>query len=491
MYVFKHAMTQEVAYETFLLQRRKVSHGLAGEAIEELYQDRIEEQVDLLCHHFSLAENWPKAVGYGRQAARRAYRLSQFHEAVTLLEQAQVCLLRLPEDRPRQEALIDLQLEMNFALQNLGDLDRVLQNCRDAESVARCLANPVPLGKVFYQFGQAHFFKGEYKRAEQYHLQALEQLKGSGEDALILYVRFMVAVTYLSQAQLEKAAALYSEVIRSQEEHGTQTEYFLEEQPYLPYTHCCTHLGYIRALQGRIEEAKKLVQKGHAPALEQVATLQSRIWCALWHSTFSALVGEDHGALDRVDEVLKLAEKAGSPILSFLGHSAEGNALMAAEQFEAARAAYEQALGAIEGTTYRRFLEAVYYNLVQVTLALGDWPRAERYYQAGLPLVQLNPEREAPRFDFLKGRLLASSSPPNFEEAEVSFEQSIGADEASGAVVLAAQTRFYLAQILAQKGEVERSRSLLTEIRGQFEDWDIPAWQQKCEHALEALEKSR
>ena len=52
------------------------------------------------------------------------------------------------------------------------------------------------------------------------------------------------------------------------------------------------------------------------------------------------------------------------------------------------------------------------------------------------------------------------------------------------AVVLAAQTRFYLAQMLAQKGEVERSRSLHTEIRDQFQDWDISIWQQKCEQVL-------
>jgi len=233
------------------------------------------------------------------------------------------------------------------------------------------------------------------------------------------------------------------------------------------------------------------VQKGHAPALEKVSNPQSKAWCTLWHSAFSALVGQDYGVSARAEEVLKKAEETDSPIFRFLGYSAKGNALMAAEQFDAARAVYEQALGAIEGTTHRRYLEAVYHNLVQVTLGLGDCPQAEQFYQAGLPLVELNPEREAPRFNFLKGRLLASDSPPNFEQAEVFFEQSIRADEASGAVVLAAQTRFYLAQVLAQKGEVERSRSLLSEIGGQFQDWDIPAWQQKCEQALEALEKSR
>ncbi len=219
--------------------------------------------------------------------------------------------------------------------------------------------------------------------------------------------------------------------------------------------------------------------------------MPSRVWCALWHSTFSALVGEDHGALARIEQVLKIVEETDSPILLFLGYTAKGSALTAAEQFESARVVYEKALQAIEGTAHRRFLETVYYNLVRVTLALGDWAEAERYYQAGLPLVQLNPEREAPRFDFLKGRLLASSSPPNFEQAEVLFEQSIRADKTSGAVVLAAQTRFYLAQMLAQKGEVERSRSLLTELRSQFQSWGIPVWQQKCEQELEALDSPK
>ena len=484
-YIFKHAFTQAVAYETLLLKRRKVLHGLVGKAIEELYQERIEEHVDLLYHHFYFAENWPKAVVYGRQAANRAYRLSQFHQAVTLLEQAQTCLLRLPEDRPRQETLIALRLEMSFPLQTLGALDRALQNCQEAESIARGLGSPVTLGKIFHQYGLTHFFMNQHQQSEKYYLQALEQFEGASEDALTLMVKFPLAVTYFSLAHWKKAAALYSEIISTQEADNSQAKYWGNQ--YLPYTHSCTHLGYIRALQGRIEEAKELVQKGNALALEQVVNLQSRIWCALWHSTFSALVGEDFGALARAEGVLKTLDKTPSPILSFLGFAAKGNALMAAEQFEAARVVYEKALQAIEGTTHRRFLETVYYNLVQVSLALGDWAAAERYYQAGLPLAQLNPEKDSPRFDFLKGRLLASSSPPNFGQAQVYFEQSIKADETSGAVVPAAQTRFYLAQMLAQKKKTDRSRSLLNELRSQFQNWRIPFWQQKCEQALGAL----
>jgi class 3 adenylate cyclase/tetratricopeptide (TPR) repeat protein len=484
-YIFKHAFTQAVVYETLLLKRRKILHGLVGKAIEELYQERIEEHVDLLYHHFHLSENWPKAVDYGRQAANRAYRLSQFHETITLLEQAQTCLLRLPEDRPRQETLIALRLEMNWPLQSLGDLGRALQNCQEAESIAQGLGSPVTLGKIFFQYGMTHFFMNQYQQSEMYYLHALEQFEGSSEDALTLMVKFPLAITYFSLAQWKKAAALYSENISIQEAGNSQAEYW--ENRYLPYTHSCTHLGYIRALQGRIEEAKELVQKGNALALEQVANLQSRVWCALWHSTFSTLVGEDFGALARAEGVLKTLDKTPSPILCFLGFAAKGNALMAVEQFEAARVVYEKALQAIEGTTHRRFLETVYYNLVKVALALGDWAGAERYYQAGLPLAQLNPEKDSPRFDFLKGRLLASSSPPNFGQAQVYFEQSIKADETSGAVVPAAQSRYYMAQMLARKGEVERAREMLTGLRSHFQSWSIPVWQQKCEQELETL----
>ena len=81
-FIFKHALTQEVAYESLLLQRRKILHGRVGLTMEALYQDRIEEQVNVLYYHFNEAENWPKAVRYGRQAADKASRLNQYGEAV-------------------------------------------------------------------------------------------------------------------------------------------------------------------------------------------------------------------------------------------------------------------------------------------------------------------------------------------------------------------------------------------------------------------------
>jgi len=485
-YRFKHVLTQEVTYEGILRQKRKELHRLVGQAIEELYQGRIEEQVELLYHHFNMAEDWPKAASYGRQAANKAYRLSQFQHAIRLFEQTKSSLLRLPEDQHRQENLIDLYTEMFWALLFLGHGDQMSQVCHEALSIAKTLESPIALGKALLHYGLYYFHINQHEQAEKYYLQGLDQIEWGSDDRLIIVMKFTLAVNYFSLAQWEKAAKFYFELIHTLEEKSAQTDYY--GVSYLPYTHCCTHLGYIRALQGRMGEARELMRKGYTPDLEQVANLQSRLWCAVWHSAFSALVGMDEGALERAEKALKKAQETDSPLLNFLAYAARGNAFYATERIEAARKSYERALEAIKGTAHQRYLEAVYYNLVRSNIALGDRIYAERYYQDGLYLIQLNPKREGPRFDFLKGCLLASGDAPDFKQAEDFFNKSIRSDQMSGANVLAAQTRFYLARMLAQKKETDRSLYLLNELRSQFKNWGIPSWQQKCEQALEAID---
>jgi tetratricopeptide (TPR) repeat protein len=63
-YLFKHALTQEVAYESLLKQRRQEIHGRIAQAIEDLYAGRLEEHYELLAHHYERSGNAKKAVDY-------------------------------------------------------------------------------------------------------------------------------------------------------------------------------------------------------------------------------------------------------------------------------------------------------------------------------------------------------------------------------------------------------------------------------------------
>jgi tetratricopeptide (TPR) repeat protein len=72
IYVFKHAVIQDVAYQSLLVRRRKELHRAVGQAIEELYSDRLAEHYEELAHHFTQGEGWGKAVDYSLLAGRRA-----------------------------------------------------------------------------------------------------------------------------------------------------------------------------------------------------------------------------------------------------------------------------------------------------------------------------------------------------------------------------------------------------------------------------------
>src|SRR5216683_8204561 len=63
-YTFKHALTQEVAYNSLLLERRKLLHERAGAAIEALYADRLDDYLSELARHYQRSTNIEKALEY-------------------------------------------------------------------------------------------------------------------------------------------------------------------------------------------------------------------------------------------------------------------------------------------------------------------------------------------------------------------------------------------------------------------------------------------
>jgi class 3 adenylate cyclase/tetratricopeptide (TPR) repeat protein len=87
-YMFKHALTHEVAYNSLLVRRRKELHRLIGLAIEELYTDRLTEQHEVLAYHFAKGEEWRKALEYLLKAAEKATKAFANREAIALYDQA-------------------------------------------------------------------------------------------------------------------------------------------------------------------------------------------------------------------------------------------------------------------------------------------------------------------------------------------------------------------------------------------------------------------
>jgi predicted ATPase len=71
-YMFKHALTHDVAYNSLLRQRRKELHRLIAMGIEDLYAERLPESYEMLAYHYERGEAWEKALEYLVKAGQKA-----------------------------------------------------------------------------------------------------------------------------------------------------------------------------------------------------------------------------------------------------------------------------------------------------------------------------------------------------------------------------------------------------------------------------------
>jgi tetratricopeptide (TPR) repeat protein len=154
-YVFKHALTQEVAYQSILAERRKKIHERVGAAIEELYRDQLEEHLAKLAHHYQRSPDKEKAVTYLKRAADQAAQRcsiveaeAQYRDAISILKK----LLPAPK-RDRIELGVQLGLTAVLIGKSFGASEREKPLVRAAELSDRVGDQGELLGLLF-QLGQ-------------------------------------------------------------------------------------------------------------------------------------------------------------------------------------------------------------------------------------------------------------------------------------------------------------------------------------------------
>ncbi len=109
-FVFKHALTQEVAYNSLLIERRKQLHERAGQALETIFASQLNDHLGQLAHHYSLSDNLDKAVEYLGRAGQQAMQRSAHNDAINSIGAAIGLLQKVPEgiERTQRELLLQL-----------------------------------------------------------------------------------------------------------------------------------------------------------------------------------------------------------------------------------------------------------------------------------------------------------------------------------------------------------------------------------------------
>ena len=110
-YLFKHSITQEVAYGLLPFKNRKSLHRAVAEWIERACRNDLTGHHPILAHHLCRADEPERAIPHLDQAGERSLQTGAYREAADFLNQALALLPRAPAlDTPLRRARWERQL---------------------------------------------------------------------------------------------------------------------------------------------------------------------------------------------------------------------------------------------------------------------------------------------------------------------------------------------------------------------------------------------
>jgi predicted ATPase/class 3 adenylate cyclase len=295
-YIFKHALTREVVYESILAKKKKKLHDIIGNAIEELYKDNIHEHYGVLAEHYIASENYEKGAEYSKLAAKKARKGASFNESIAYGEKRAFCLEKLPRTDDVEKEIIDARVTLGLYYNQMfhhfeakeavepiiemalqrdykrrisqiftimgtysfmieGDYPKAFQYLEGALKVAAELNDKVSSWAASHWIGHALAEHCEFERAK-YHIQkALEIVESANDPWSTAAMKGCIAMTvYNNQGRADWGYQISQESLRLAEESG-DTIYKAEAY---------TYHGYSSYLKGFLDEAEEHLLKGIA-----------------------------------------------------------------------------------------------------------------------------------------------------------------------------------------------------------------------------------
>lgn len=218
-YIFKHALTQEVAYNSLLQKRRKEIHEKIGKAIEALYLDRLEEYLEFLAYQYGHSENTDKAYEYCNLSNRKAIKLNALEDALAYFDKAMQLLASPPDTKENRKRRISLIIH-NFNVFVLKFMHlEYYQLLKENEQTAVELDQPFMLGAFFARMGGCGWWIGEHDQAIQTLRQAIELCDISGNAESAGFALMALQWCYLNQSDYDKVMRLKKEALQKIDQH--------------------------------------------------------------------------------------------------------------------------------------------------------------------------------------------------------------------------------------------------------------------------------
>jgi class 3 adenylate cyclase/tetratricopeptide (TPR) repeat protein len=473
-YIFRHALTREVVYNSILTRRRKELHHLIGKAIEDLSRDDPSKHWEVLFEHFFQSEDYAKAADYAKRAAKKAENNAFFPGAMVYGRQRIVSLERRPQNEEVRQEIIDARTTLGLYTFQLFDF-------RLAKEVIDPIVEWATQMEYKKRLAQIHTILGCYS------LWVEEELPAAFEN-------------------LEKAVKISEEV------HDTVSEFFANQWLGFAHSFCC-----------QFEKAMECFQK----ALD-INVAANNLWgiCAV-KSPISRCIyierGQINKAVETSEDIVSIAEKSGDIYSKAISYAALGLSGFHKGWLDQAEKHFGEGIVWSERSNFSYLVSNCRFNLGQIFFAHRRYPEsmnqfmvaAHTWQQLGLgpswvdytgALVMLagvmcgerTPDPELVfkaasenKLPFREGSIwrcvgmtLSQCKNGRMEKAQTAFEKAIEADKRNGTKWSLAMDYLAYADFLERSQAGVTARDNLEKALKVFEECGADGWAAEVEKRL-------
>ncbi|HXK21100.1 MAG TPA: adenylate/guanylate cyclase domain-containing protein [Myxococcota bacterium] len=278
-FAFKHALTQDVAYQSLLRAERRSLHQRALAALELRHAGALR-----LGYHAYRGESYAKAAEYLQRAGLDAVRRSAHREALACFEPALASLEALPRSEETLRASIRTRMLIRGCLVPLGDAEQIERHLAAAERTAAEMGDTRWLGLVYATATYSDWLAGRHEAGVESGLRARAVARELGDLTLHVSACFGLGLSYHGLGRYREAVEVHEDLIARLPHDLEQRRFHGPAFPavlgraFLGYAHA--ELGDFAKAQAYAESAMKLAQQLEDPfglVLSRIAAAQAAL----------------------------------------------------------------------------------------------------------------------------------------------------------------------------------------------------------------------
>ena len=487
-YIFRHSLTQEVAYDSLLQKKKQVIHERIGQAIEELYSDRLEEFYEVLAYHYSRSESHDKDYQYMKLSGDKATRSHSPWEAFRLYKAAIDALNVLPDNEQRKRRGIEVRLSMLPSLTCLGFSEDSLEILQQGERLCQELRDEKSLARLASNIGLAYSFEGNTIQARKYNETAFLAAESTDDIHLVGQIGYMLCSSYIVDGLYSEVAEVAHKVIARLE--SSQREGQIESVSGAKlYSMLLAEYGHASGAKGDFEQGAALCEKGlhFALQLNEPFTLSN---VELQTGAMFVFKGDNQRAAEHSKSCIKYCEEAQN--YSFLGVAwvLLGETYRQVRELETAKKYIEKGLKIYQDTGIPDMFSHITYGFLGIVyIDEGNLEAARNYIEKSLMAAQ---DRGSKSWEAWWRVWLARTynwaDVSESAQAEASLQQSIETLGELETETWCALAYSELGTLYADTGQTEKALEILKKTEGMMKEMGMDCWLRRTQEVLKRVE---